>query len=50
MIIKDRNTMNNEFNNPEEDRNPNFFCLPPFHAFWKTFPRMKPFFKKGFWH
>ncbi|UCG04262.1 MAG: Hsp20/alpha crystallin family protein [Candidatus Heimdallarchaeota archaeon] len=42
--------MNDKTNDRNEDNDFNFHCFPPFHTFWKTFPRMKPFFKKGFWH
>lgn len=42
--------MNENANNRKEDEDYNFLCFPPFHAFWKSFPRMKPFFKKGHWH
>ncbi|MFX0211581.1 MAG: Hsp20/alpha crystallin family protein, partial [Candidatus Hodarchaeota archaeon] len=42
--------MNDKVNNRKEDDDYNFLCFPPFHAFWKSFPRMKPFFKKGLWH
>ncbi|MFW9904975.1 MAG: Hsp20/alpha crystallin family protein [Candidatus Thorarchaeota archaeon] len=42
--------MNDKTDNHNEDEDYNFLCFPPFHAFWKSFPRMKPFFKKGLWH
>ncbi|MFX0125365.1 MAG: Hsp20/alpha crystallin family protein [Candidatus Hodarchaeota archaeon] len=41
--------MNDKTNDHNEDNDFSFFCFPPFHVFWKTFPRMKPFFKKGSW-
>ncbi|MHA2203562.1 MAG: Hsp20/alpha crystallin family protein [Candidatus Hodarchaeales archaeon] len=41
--------MNDKPNDRDEDNDYSFFCFPPFHAFWESFPKMKPFFKKGFW-
>jgi HSP20 family molecular chaperone IbpA len=41
--------MNDEANNRNEGEDNNFFCFPPFNAFWKSFPRMKPLFKMGVW-
>ena len=41
--------MNDEPNDPNEDGEHNFFCFPSFHTFWKAFPKMKPFFRKGYW-
>ena len=40
--------MNDNANNRDEDHESNFSCdSPPFHMFCKTFPGMKPYFKKG---
>lgn len=47
MIIKGRIKMNDKVNNRKEDDDYDFHCFPSFYTFWKSFPRMKPFFKKG---
>ena len=47
-IVKDVIKMNDKANNRDEDQESNFSCdFSPFHIFCKTFPGMKPFFKKG---
>ena len=40
--------MNAKTKDHNEDDTYEFLCFPPFHALWKNFPHMKPFFKKGF--
>lgn len=43
--------MTDETNNRNEDDTFNFCCdSPPFHVFWKTFPNIRPFIKKGAFH
>jgi len=39
--------MNDKTNDRNEDDSYGFFCFPPFHALWKNFPPMKPFFQRG---